>query len=272
MDAGERHALLVGCTEYPHLLEEHGETFYEQSVRLLGPANDVHLFHELLVDKFEFPPDTITTLVGWDEGDPSSRPTCANIEKAFQNLARTVGQDDYVVILMAGHGSHQPAGAGSADAGRRELDGRDEIFLPADVKGWLSEQATVENAIVDDEIGEWLAAIREKGALVWITFDVCPRGNDDAGRARKVGSRPLSRTPRCCVCRRSRLLPVTSAREAAGRRATSRTSSTFARPAETGTLAGALLHTATYVLTLLFFYVCAALLLREGRPEPDSAT
>ncbi len=45
----------------------------------------------------------------------------------------------------------QPA-AGESRSDRREPDGLDEIFLPADVAGWDGVAGRVTNAIVDDEI------------------------------------------------------------------------------------------------------------------------
>jgi hypothetical protein len=181
--AGEpnRHALLIGCTEYPELRKQHGETLYEQSIRLHGPANDVELFRELLAEQFQFRPGSIATLVGWDEGNVGSRPTRANIERSFRDLAEKAAAGDIVVILIAGHGSYQPVPEGPARSDNPEPDGRDEIFLPADVVGWLSEDGKVQNAILDDEIGSWLGAIRKKGAFVWIIFDVCHSGTMTRG-------------------------------------------------------------------------------------------
>src|SRR5262249_16909747 len=52
-------------------------------------------------------------------------------------------------------------------------DGIDEIFLPADIKKGTGNPLRVPNAIIDDEIGEWLGAITAKKAHVWIIFDCC---------------------------------------------------------------------------------------------------
>lgn len=163
------HALLVGCTEYPHL---------DSTTWLEGPENDVQLMYDLLTnDMFGFSPDRITTLAGWPD-DEAQRPTRANIECEFQRLAEVAKPDDQVVILMAGHGSQQPA---DEDPNDLEPDGLDEIFLPADVKAWDGSQGRVPNSITDDDLREWLAAIRNKGAFVWITIDACHSGTMTRG-------------------------------------------------------------------------------------------
>ena len=57
-----------------------------------------------------------------------------------------------------------------------ETDGLDEIFLPVDIDKWINRDAGVPNALVDDEIGDALDAIRDKGAFVWAVFDCCHSG------------------------------------------------------------------------------------------------
>ncbi len=118
------HALLVGCTQYEHLFSDYW---------LEGPVNDVELMYEILTrEMFHFKPEQVTRLAGWPENE-EQRPTRANIEREFKRLAKVAGQGDQVVILLAGHGSQQPA---DDDSNELESDGLDEIFLPADVKDW----------------------------------------------------------------------------------------------------------------------------------------
>ncbi|MEL7115743.1 MAG: hypothetical protein AAGP08_09145, partial [Pseudomonadota bacterium] len=57
-----------------------------------------------------------------------------------------------------------------------ELDGLDELFLPVDIGPWNDTVGTVENALVDDEIGEMIGALKAKGATVWAVFDSCHSG------------------------------------------------------------------------------------------------
>ena len=170
----DRLALLVGVTFYESL---------PKAKHLNGPGNDVLLMRKLLLDKFQFNSEQIVVL-SEDEGTARGKeyyPTRANIEREFKRLARVVQPGDQVVIHMGGHGSQQPEDKNSPDP---EPDGLDEIFLPRDVKAWDRGKGTVANAIIDDEVGAWLKAIRDRKASVWITFDSCHsgtmiRGSDD---------------------------------------------------------------------------------------------
>ena len=167
--APARRALLVGCTEYPHL--PHAARW-----RLEGPANDVALLREVLT-KRGFRAEDIAMLKGWP-AEEALRPTRANIERHFKRLAEQSGQGDQVVVLLSGHGSQQPA-ADTPD--NVEPDGLDELFLPADVKGWTGRKGGVANAVVDNELRAWLEAITAKGALLWVLVDSCHSGTMTRG-------------------------------------------------------------------------------------------
>lgn len=159
----EKHALLVGVTKYPELPARYW---------LKGPANDVQMFEAILTgDRFGFPPENVTTLAGWPSA-PAKRPTRENILRAVDDLIGRVGEGDQVVILLAGHGTRQPA----TGAGDEERDGRDELFLPADVSEWNGQEMAVPNALVDDEIAQWLWDLRGAGAFVWLIADSCHSG------------------------------------------------------------------------------------------------
>jgi hypothetical protein len=164
-----RRALLVGCTAYPNLTPDH---------QLHGATTDVHLVRDLLIKKYQFPRENIAELVeGFGE---ARRPTLEHIRAGFEELARKSRLGDRVVILLSGHGAQQPA----QTKDRTEVDRLDEIFLPADVGGWDSKSKTVTNAIIDNDLGEWLRAIQAKGASVWLIVDSCHsgtmiRGTDD---------------------------------------------------------------------------------------------
>jgi hypothetical protein len=162
-----RYALLVGVSEYPRL-DVSGPRY-----RLEGPPNDVALMRRVLEgEPFKFEPARITSLAGWPT-NPDLRPTKANIKRAFERITAQVKNGDQVFVLMAGHGSQQPADDDPNDV---EPDGLDEIFLPADAAGWKGEIGQVENAIVDDEVRVWVNDLRAKGAFVWIVFDSCHSG------------------------------------------------------------------------------------------------
>ena len=159
-----RYALLVGVTSFtaPAM----------QKFNLEGPANDVALFRSVLERTFRVPSSAIVSLAG-HPADAAARPTRANIERELRRLRDTVSPGDHVVVLLAGHGSQQPADHDPADP---EPDGLDEIFLPSDAMGWDGEKGHVANAVVDDDVKEWVGAIRNKGASVWLVADACHSG------------------------------------------------------------------------------------------------
>jgi hypothetical protein len=175
----QRRALLVGVTEFiaPAM----------KGRNLAGPANDVDLFRRVL-QPLGVPAGNITTLAGLP-ADVDRRPTRANIEREFARLAAISTKDDQVVILMAGHGSQQPANVDPKDD---EPDGFDEIFLPADAAGWDGRAGHVTNAIVDDDVRRWVTAIRNKGAFVWIIFDSCQSGTMTRGGGEVSRQIPIS--------------------------------------------------------------------------------
>ena len=88
-------------------------------------------------------------------------------------------RDDFVYLHLSGHGAQQP----QAKAGD-ETDGLDEIFLPSNIDKWINREEGVPNALIDNEIGAALDAIRDKGAFVWVVFDCCHSGT--ATRAAEV--------------------------------------------------------------------------------------
>ncbi len=158
--ARDNHALLVGVSTYETL----DERFW-----LVGPANDVALVRSYLKTNphVPFAPENITVLADGVEGTP----TLAAIRAAMKDLAAKVGPDDFVYLHFSGHGTQAPA-----TADETELDGLDELFLPIDIGPWNDTVGAVENALVDDEIGQMIGAIRSRGATVWAVFDSCHSG------------------------------------------------------------------------------------------------
>ena len=163
ISAAPRHALLVGCTKYPDV----------RIPQLVGPANDVALMRDLLADRFGFPGSQIVVLAE-GRGD-KLRPTRENIEREFKRLGDVVHRGDQVVILMSGHGTQQPD-SDPPDPNDPEPDGLDEVFLPADTQPFDRRTKTMPRGIVDDELGDWVRRIRDRGAIVWITIDSCHSG------------------------------------------------------------------------------------------------
>ncbi|SFL72790.1 caspase family protein [Shimia aestuarii] len=183
--ARDNHAILIGASTYTNL----DERFW-----LRGPANDIDLVQRFLTTSASTPfaPENVTILADGIEG--STAPTLAAIRQAFADLTETVQPGDFVYLHFSGHGSQAPA----ADPDS-ELDGLDELFLPVDIGPWNDTVGTVENALVDDEIGQMIDALRARGATVWAVFDSChsgtatraaPTGDDDV-RLRKLDPRAL---------------------------------------------------------------------------------
>ena len=116
-------------------------------------------------------------------------PTLANIRQAVIDLEKNLQSGDFVYLHFSGHGSQAPALKPD-----QELDGLDELFLPADTGAWNKSVGTVENALVDDEIGSLIDRLRKKGATVWAVFDSCHSGT--VTRAVSTGDSRDRGTPR----------------------------------------------------------------------------
>jgi len=169
--ARENHGLLIGASTYPAL---------EERFWLKGPANDIDLVQTYLLgnEVIPFEAEDVTVLADGIEGKEA--PTLAAIRTAFRELAERVEPGDFVYLHFSGHGSQAPARDPDS-----ELDGLDELFLPVDIGPWNDSVGEVENALVDDEIGELIGMLREKGADVWVVFDSCHSGT--ATRAAPTG-------------------------------------------------------------------------------------
>lgn len=165
--ADQRYALLVGVSSYPSL----GET-----LQLNGPKNDVVLMRSLLQQK-GFEAKNVRVLA---DGLPGAgEPTRAAIMNEFKALAGKATKGDFVFLFFAGHGSQQPAK--NIGPQNPEPDGLDEMFLPRDIGKWSGASESVQNAIIDDEFGDAITAIRNRGAFVWAVFDTCHSGTITRG-------------------------------------------------------------------------------------------
>src|SRR5580704_2164378 len=159
-------ALLVGCTKYDNR---------PRIPRLVGPANDVELMRHVLEDSYGFDPKNIVVLseASAQTKGADYRPIRKAIERGFAELARNAKAGDEVVILLSGHGSQQPDDSDPQKAD--ELDGLDELLLPADI-GEADAEGRIPNAVIDDELGKWTAEIAAKGAHVFLIADCCHSG------------------------------------------------------------------------------------------------
>ncbi|MFA6031362.1 MAG: caspase family protein [Myxococcota bacterium] len=166
------HALLIGCTAYPNL---------PPKATLIGPNHDAALVRDYLTQNspVKFLSENVTVLADGLAGAAGS-PTREAILSNLGAIAANAQRNDFIYIHYSGHGSNQP----EFTAGD-ESDGLDEIILPSDTGKWTDRTKGVPNALVDNDIGTALEAIRAKGAFVWIIFDCCNSGT--ATRAASIG-------------------------------------------------------------------------------------
>ncbi|MEO1067361.1 MAG: caspase family protein, partial [Pseudomonadota bacterium] len=149
-------ALLIGVSDYD-------ETIGLADLR--GPANDVRLLQDVLTGRGV---EDIRLVA--DGVDNAQAPTRQNILASFSKLAKDARDGDFIIIHMSGHGTRQP------DANGDEADGFDEVFLPGNVTRAEPGTVSIPNAIVDEEIGDAVSAIRATGADVWLIMDSCHSG------------------------------------------------------------------------------------------------
>ncbi|WP_429910610.1 caspase family protein [Glycocaulis sp.] len=178
-DMPQRHALLIGASGYD-------EERIGPGVELLGPRNDVALMIRAL-RAYDVPDANMLVLAdglgqtGIDftaHGDP----TRAEIMAAFSAMLERVRPGDEILVYFSGHGSRQPQPEGAPVP---EANGFDEIFLPLDIGSWEGahgdRQAGVQNAVIDDEIGEFLDGLRDRNVFVWLVVDTCHSGGANRG-------------------------------------------------------------------------------------------
>jgi len=119
-----------------------------------------------------FSSERITVLADGVAG-AAGLPTRAAILEGLTALSERVKPGDFAVVYYSGHGSQQLVTEQTAAS---EPDGLDETLLPRDVGTWNGSAGVVDNAIVDDEIGIRLTALRQHGAFVLAVFDSCFSG------------------------------------------------------------------------------------------------
>ncbi len=155
-------------------------------MELRGPGNDLILMRKMLVERLGFSDKNIDELSEKaGQGDPEKRPKRANIERAFQRLARVTERGDRVVVFLAGHGSQQPEKA-DVDQIEAKPDGMAEVFLPADVGRWDAKKGEVTNVIVDRDFRQWIKTLVDQGALVFGIVDSCHSGTMLRGDSEEV--------------------------------------------------------------------------------------
>lgn len=168
-------ALLVGVADYSD----------DSGIRdLLGPRNDVSILWRALRSRGVSESDITVLTDGLPEGPgfPVAKglPTAKEILDALDRLAREARRGDTVIFYYSGHGTRQPDNPAEPED-EPETDGMDQVLLPADVGPYDPIRMTLRNAIVDDELGRKLGAIRATGAFVWAVIDACHSGTVTRG-------------------------------------------------------------------------------------------
>ncbi|MEP1207857.1 MAG: caspase family protein [Rhizobiaceae bacterium] len=165
------HAIIVGVSKYQNL---------DESLWLNGPKNDARLVRDYLTSQAVAPFAAENVSVLADGVDGADEPTLSGIRTAFKNLQQKVAPGDFVYLHFSGHGSQAPA-----KNPEQELDGLDELFLPADIGPWNDSIGQVTNALVDDEIGYLINGLRKRGTSVWAVFDSCHSGTVTRGMGKQ---------------------------------------------------------------------------------------
>jgi Caspase domain len=171
---GQKYALLVGVSAYQ------SKGLNGKSLTLNGPKNDVTLLYRTLIDA-GVPAANIYVLAdSLDKANYSQKissqgvPTRQNILAGLQWISDKTKAGDQALVFMAGHGSFVPEAKKAT--GRSEDDSKDEIFLPSDIGQWNATNETVDNQIVDDEIGSRISEIVDRNVFVWFVVDACHSG------------------------------------------------------------------------------------------------
>lgn len=148
----QRLALLIGINDYAAVRH------------LAGAVNDIERTKAVLIGRYEFSEQGITTLT-------DRQATRAGILKAFDALIAKTRPNDTVIIHYSGHGSRIP------DISGDERDGWDETIVPQD-----SRQPGVFD-ITDDELNEILGRLTAKTQNVTVILDSCHSGSATRGGA-----------------------------------------------------------------------------------------
>lgn len=158
-DEPVKRALLIGIDDYLAVTD------------LRGAVNDVELVQDILIGKFDMPPENILTLT-------NDKATRLGILTAIEDhLIAPATEGDVIILHYSGHGSQmrdQPNGD--------EVDGWDETIVPHD------SRSNGVFDITDDELNGMLAKLTAKTKNVTFILDSCHSGAAarDGSRVRKI--------------------------------------------------------------------------------------
>lgn len=128
---------------------------------LKGCINDAKCMRYLLINKFNFPSDSILMLTE-EETNPYSIPSKLNLRMALHWLVQGCQPGDSLLFHYSGHGSRQRNYNGD------EVDGYDETLCPLDFE--------TQGMIVDDEINATIVRPLPHGVRLHAIIDACHSG------------------------------------------------------------------------------------------------
>ena len=164
LTAQERHALLVGISDYPQYTDN------DASWPKIHGVNDVQLIKPIL-KKQGFRINTLQDKTA----------TYKAITKSLVKLKDEVREGDIVYVHFSGHGQAVEDESGD------EEDGWDEAFIPYDAqRRYKINVYAGEKHLPDDELNEYLNAIREKigqRGILYVVIDACHAGSSYRGDA-----------------------------------------------------------------------------------------
>ncbi|GMY22980.1 metacaspase-1 [Fagus crenata] len=128
---------------------------------LKGCINDAKCMRYLLINKFQFPQESILMLTE-EETDPYKIPNKYNIRMALYWLVQGCQPGDSLLFHYSGHGSRQRNYNGD------EVDGYDETLCPLDFE--------TQGMIVDDEINATIVRPLPPGVKLHAIIDACHSG------------------------------------------------------------------------------------------------
>jgi hypothetical protein len=174
---------VIGIEDYPFIEAE----------PLRGCRNDAERIAALLVERFLFPRSQVRLLLDRDA-------TRDGILDALEDLRRSVGPDEQVLIHYSGHGSQfeedgvQRETVVPHDSGRGSHESRD--ILDLEIRDRLAEITRVTTAVtlIFDSCHSGSIA-RRRGAERWVMPDRRPRGSLGCGTAPLRGSESAPKGP-----------------------------------------------------------------------------
>merc|ERR1711988_1369240 len=147
---GKKKALLVGINYLGH-----------RRGRLSGCINDVKKIYNFIVQKYNFPSQSIRILTD-DQRNPAGLPTRRNIIDGIRWLVMGAAPGDSLVFHFSGHGGQVE------DLDGDESDGLDETIMPMDYH--------TAGHIIDDDLNDLLVKPLPAGVRLLALMDCCHSG------------------------------------------------------------------------------------------------